>query len=235
MYTLAAIAVIILCKGIYDHYKLWRLGQPEDRERWCQVGPGLWRVVKGTLGHFRILRERYPGVMHWMFFWGFAIFALGTLSIAVRDHTGLPTFQGWYYLILSLMLNIFSLLVIIAVIMALWRRIVIKPDRIDNKTEDWISLAFVFFLVVTGLLLSGLRIAFTEDNWAFMETFRLFCFHMVFKHRFFALEGCPSSCLVGSCLYCHGICRLHALLQALSHYYRPGKSVSELRRPLLRL
>jgi len=166
MYTLAAIAVIILCKGIYDHYKLWRLGQPEDRERWCQVGPGLWRVVKGTLGHFRILRERYPGVMHWMFFWGFAIFALGTLSIAVRDHTGLPTFQGWYYLILSLMLNIFSLLVIIAVIMALWRRIVIKPDRIDNKTEDWISLAFVFFLVVTGLLLSGLRIAFTEDNWA---------------------------------------------------------------------
>ena len=22
------------------------MGQPEDRERWCQVGPGLWRVVR---------------------------------------------------------------------------------------------------------------------------------------------------------------------------------------------
>ena len=79
--------------------------------------------------------------MHWMIFWGFIIFALGTTSIAVHEHTGLPTFQGWYYLVVSFILNVFALLVIVAIVMALWRRLVAKPEGIDSQTDDWVVLA----------------------------------------------------------------------------------------------
>ncbi len=166
MYTLMVIAIIIFCKGVYDHYKLWKLGKPERRERWWPPGPGIVRVVKGTLGHARILREDYPGTMHFMIFWGFIIFALGTASIAVHEHTGLPTFQGWYYLVVSFILNVFALLVVVAILMALWRRLVARPEGIDSQTDDWVALAIIFLIVATGLLLGGLLIAITQDPWA---------------------------------------------------------------------
>ncbi len=166
MYTLMVIAIIIFCKGVYDHYKLWKLGKPERRERWWPPGPGIVRFIKGTLGHARILREDYPGTMHLMIFWGFIIFALGTV-VHRRARAYRPAhLPGLVLPGVSFILNVFALLVIVAIRMALWRRLVARPEGIDSQTDDWVALALIFLIVATGLLLGGLLIAITQDPWA---------------------------------------------------------------------
>jgi Fe-S oxidoreductase/nitrate reductase gamma subunit len=164
MYTMMVIAIAIFCWGLYSRFKQFRLGQREERLK--TPGPSIIRFLKNTVGHVRILRESYPGIMHWMIFWGFLIFALGTASIAMHEDLNLPTFQGGYYLILSFILNLFSLLAIAAIVMALWRRLVTKPDGIDSRADDYIVLGLIFLIVVTGLFLGGLLIVITQDPWA---------------------------------------------------------------------
>jgi Fe-S oxidoreductase/nitrate reductase gamma subunit len=164
MYGLMILAFIIFGKGVYDHYRLWRVGQPEDRRGSCRAGIG--RFLQNTLGHSRILRKSYPGILHWLIFWAFIILALGTMSIATHEHTGLPTFQGSYYLVLSLAMNLLGLLAMVAIVLFLWRRYVTRPDGLDSTAGDWVAPVFIFLVMTTGFLLSGVRIASAPDPWA---------------------------------------------------------------------
>src|SRR5208337_1042286 len=50
--------------------------------------------------------------------------------------------------------------------MALWRRLVTKPDGIDSGADDYIVLGLIFLIVVTGLFVGGLLIVITQDPWA---------------------------------------------------------------------
>lgn len=164
MYLLMFAAFAIFGKGVYDRYRLWRLGAPDDR---LELGvPGFVRFLKNSFGHSRLLREAYPGVMHWFFFWSFAAFVLGTLSIAVTEDLNIPLFQGAYYLLLSLIMDVLGLCAIAGIGMALWRRLVVKPAGIDNTPDDYITLALIGAILVTGFLLEGLRIAFNGDPWS---------------------------------------------------------------------
>jgi Fe-S oxidoreductase/nitrate reductase gamma subunit len=163
MYLLMVVAFAIFAKGVYDRYRLWRLGAPDDRLKDKQRG--LIRFFSHSFGHLRLLRETYPGVMHWFFFWSFAAFALGTLSIAVTEDLKIPLFQGAYYLVLSLIMDLLGLGAMVAVGMALWRRYGNKPEGIDNTPDDLISLLLIGAILVTGFMLEGLRIAFAGDPW----------------------------------------------------------------------
>ena len=163
MYLLMVVAFAVFAKGVYDRYRLWRLGASDE-----QVKPsmeGLIRFFTHSFGHLRLLRETYPGVMHWFFFWSFAVFMLGTLSIAVTEDLKIPLFRGAYYLLVSLAMDLLGLGAMIAIGMAAWRRYVAKPAGIDNTPDDLISLVLIGAILVTGFLLEGLRIAFAGDPW----------------------------------------------------------------------
>jgi Fe-S oxidoreductase/nitrate reductase gamma subunit len=163
MYTMMALAIIIFCWGVYSRFKIFKLGKSEERLK--TPGSSIMRFIKNTFGHVRILREIYPGIMHWTIFWGFIVFAIGTTSIAIHEHMNLPTFQGSYYLYLSFVLNIFAIMLIVAIIMAFWRRLITKPEGIDSGPEDYIVLGLIFLIVATGLFMGGLLIAITQDPW----------------------------------------------------------------------
>ncbi|MDA8236133.1 MAG: heterodisulfide reductase-related iron-sulfur binding cluster [Clostridia bacterium] len=162
MWLLTLVAFIIFGKGIYDRYKLWKLGVPEDRKNTASFS----RFLINSFGHLRLLKDLYPGIIHWLIFWGFVVFAIGTGSLVLEEDFGLPIFRGTYYLVLSLALDLFGIGAIIGVGLALWRRYATKPERLDNKPEDAISLGVILALLITGFLLEGLRIAFKGDPWA---------------------------------------------------------------------
>lgn len=162
MWLLMVVAFIIFGKGIYDKYKLWKLGVPEERKETASFS----RFLKNSFCHLRLLKEAYPGIMHALIFWGFVIFAIGTASIAIHEDLGIEIFDGYFYLIISLLLDLLGFGAIVGIVMASWRRYVTKPERLDNKPEDAISLGLILTLLVTGFLLEGFRIATTNDPWA---------------------------------------------------------------------
>ncbi len=189
LYLLAVIVVGILIYALYRRYKLWRLGGAEDR--FSHIGKRIWKfittgIVDGLLhrkffsivnglGHRPLLtkdflpKESYAGLIHFFIFIGCIILLLGAFLDAI-SHYFFHFLQGSLYLGYSLVTDVGGILVLIGVILAIIRRYIQKPDRLDNKREDLIALLLIFIVVVTGFIVEGFRIAATElqtaPSWA---------------------------------------------------------------------
>ncbi|CDX02580.1 CoB--CoM heterodisulfide reductase iron-sulfur subunit D [Desulfitobacterium hafniense] len=104
--------------------------------------------------------------MHAMIFWGFALLFFATLIVAIQADFGLQIFRGPLYLFIKVTANLFGLLALLGILMALWRRYVIRPRRLDNTKDDVIILALILVILVTGFIVQGLRMAIEPDPWA---------------------------------------------------------------------
>ena len=69
--------------------------------------------------------------------------------------------QGSFYLGYSVITDSFGILAIVGVILAIIRRYIQKPARLDNKWDDLAALLLILVVVVTGFIVEGLRIAAT--------------------------------------------------------------------------
>jgi Fe-S oxidoreductase/nitrate reductase gamma subunit len=174
VYLISLIAVIVLILGIRKRIKLWKLGQPEKRtdQIWTRIKSVLWF----GFGHGRTLKELYPGIFHFLLFWGFVILFIGTLIIFLQEDIFSPIFNyfffhGNFYLWFSLILDIFGGLAIIGVLIALYRRYITRPERLDNILDDAATLILLLLILVTGFLVEGFRIASDFpgfERWSFV-------------------------------------------------------------------
>ena len=181
IYALGVIALSVFIYALYRRYKLWRLGRPDDR--FNHLGKRIWAfVVTGVidiwlhrkflgvadgLGHRRFSvrdlrpQEFYPGIIHFLIFTGCIIFLLAAFLDFI-SHYFFHFMQGSFYLGYSVVVDGFGILVVIGVILALIRRYVQKPDRLDNRGEDLVALLIILIVVVSGFIVEGFRIAATE-------------------------------------------------------------------------
>lgn len=164
LYLLFIIALIFFSYGVFKRVQLWKLGQPENR--WKDVGQGIKDVIIYGLFHKRILKDPYPGLMHLGLFVGFVFLAFATAIITLQADFGVHIFKGWLYLFIKLTSNFFGLVALLAIMVAAYRRYIQRPDRLDNKPDDAITLALLFTILVTGFVIQGVRIATIPDPWA---------------------------------------------------------------------
>jgi len=188
IYALAAVAVGVFIYALYRRYKLWRLGGPNNRFNQLGKRTRLFLVsavdlllhrkfcgIADGLGHRRFLlkdlrpREFYPGLIHFLIFAGCIIFLLGAFLDFI-SHYFFHFLHGSFYLGFSLAVDVFGLLVLLGVVLALVRRYIQRPDRLDNKAEDLIALFLILAVVASGFLVEGFRLAATElktsPDWA---------------------------------------------------------------------
>ncbi|MCY3825497.1 MAG: heterodisulfide reductase-related iron-sulfur binding cluster [Nitrospinae bacterium] len=164
VYLFAAAAIGVMSYGIYQRVRLWRLGGGELRTD--KPVKRLWGVVDELVVHRRMLRDPYPGLMHLFIFYGFFAELIATSMIAVQEWTGIHYLKGNLYLGYSLLSDGFGLLGIVGLLMALWRRLVMKPERMNSVLDDYLALWLLLLVFVQGFVVEGLRIAATElrDN-----------------------------------------------------------------------
>ncbi|MFZ5753576.1 MAG: heterodisulfide reductase-related iron-sulfur binding cluster [Bacillota bacterium] len=163
MYGVFVVVLGIFFYGLYRHYTLWRMGKPEARLN--NYAQRIVQVLMGTLLHKKIFRETFPGLMHGFIFYGFLILFIGTLIVGLQADLGWQVLYGNFYLLFSLLTDLFGLLVLVGLGMAFYRRYFLKPDRLDNRADDALVLAILFVVVITGFLLEGLRMVATQDPW----------------------------------------------------------------------
>jgi len=164
IYLFGLIALALFIYGYYQIYRRVSVGSPEQRnDNW---GRRLGGMITETFGQKRIIREGYAGSMHFMIFWGFVVMFIGTLVVMGEADFGLKTMWGDFYLGLSLALDLVGLLAIAGIVMAMVRRYILKPDRLDNTPDDLYVLLLILAILLTGFLLEGLRIVSTQDPWA---------------------------------------------------------------------
>jgi Fe-S oxidoreductase/nitrate reductase gamma subunit len=168
IYGLAAVTMAIFAYGVWMRIKAYRMGRPAEG-RLANPGARLGALLKNWIGQLRVIKETYQGLAHLMIFWGFVALFIGT-SLTVLDEdgyrilTGHKFIQGNFYVVFSFLLDLFGLLAIIGVGMAIYRRYVMRPESLDNKPEDAVFLLLLMGVLVTGFLTEGARIGVMMAN-----------------------------------------------------------------------
>lgn len=149
--VILAAAVVAFLLSAFRLIRLVRLGQPDPRLK-GEFFKRLRTMFLYAFAQKRVLAEGF-GYNHLLLFWGFMV-----LFVANGEFVISGLFPGFslrllgsvVYPVLTFAFDLMSLIVLICVALALFRRLVIRPDYIDYKSAD----AFLILSLVAGLMLA---------------------------------------------------------------------------------
>lgn len=123
-----------------------------------------------ALGQVRILEKAYPGIMHFLIFWGVTIQVLGTIINILNMLLFFPwviTFpRGTAYLIYELVMDLAGVAILAGVAMAFFRRLVLRPKTLETRWDDYYALSLLALIPLLGFTLEGTRLLATNPPWA---------------------------------------------------------------------
>lgn len=165
IYIFMFIAVFYLLYTVIKRVKIWRQGKSELRTDFPEKR--IIAVIKYAFLQAKVLKEKYAGIMHGSIFFGFVVLFIVTMIIVVQeDFTGLffhyHFIHGDFYIIWSLFGDVFGVVVLAGLLMAIYRRYFVKPTRLDTKATDTFALVLITFIVLTGFFNESMRIALTD-------------------------------------------------------------------------
>ena len=166
LYTLAAITLGVLGWGIYKHVRRILNGQPVTFPTPAQAGR-LGRALLTVLSNRTVLnRHNLGGGMHLLIMWGFIVLFVGTTIVAVEYDLfhkimGMEHFmlQGWFFLGFEFITDLFGVLLVGGLFIALIRRYVLNRRQLKRQSVDWILPVLLLIIGVTGFVVEGFRLA----------------------------------------------------------------------------
>jgi Fe-S oxidoreductase/nitrate reductase gamma subunit len=141
----------------WRHYRLWHLGKDENRSD--QLAKRVKTLLAVTFGHMRFWKEPYPGTMHFLIFWGAVLVFLGKIVRLFSYPVGLTIPPQTLFKYASFVSEIGGLLVIIGGAMAVYRRYILKPTRLETTPERTLIFVWGVTLLITGYFAKGYRIS----------------------------------------------------------------------------
>jgi len=163
-YALFALSSLLCGFGLYRRALLWLGGVP-DKTRlndWNRRFDQLWRNV---LKQESVRRDKDAGPFHNLIVSGFVVLLFTTTMVFLDHDLGLEIYRGQFYLVVTVLSDLFGLLLLAGVAKAFHRRYIQRPNRLHSTRADALILITLALLVVQGFLLEGLRIHVTTDPW----------------------------------------------------------------------
>ena len=170
-YFLATVTVVVFAYGTYGRFARYAEGSDDWFDRLDDL-PGriasAAKIVASNEKQFN--RDLVGGLMHAFILWGFLTLLIATtilfidewyrvFTIAMGDRQSF--WVGDFYLSYQLVTDALGLLFVVGLSVAIWRRYVVRSERLWGKHTDWEDAFLVwslFALGVGGFLLEGLRI-----------------------------------------------------------------------------
>jgi Fe-S oxidoreductase/nitrate reductase gamma subunit len=140
----------------WRHYRLWYLGKEENRS---DHGATRLKTLFAVTFGLRFWKELYPGSMHFLIFWGAIIIFLGKIVRLFSYPVGLTNPPQSIFKYASFVSEIGGLLVIIGGCLAVYRRYIVKPSRLETKPTNTLIYLGGIVLLITGYFIKGYRIA----------------------------------------------------------------------------
>jgi Fe-S oxidoreductase len=148
-----------------------RAAQPENRLD--HVSQRLKSLVAIGFGQRKLLYEKGPGWMHAAIFAGFIVVAFRTLTLIIRGFDAdwrIPGLNEGYLVVH----NLLEVVVIVAVLYGLGRRLFTRPERLRFSGEAVAILCWIGLLMLTDLLGDAAKFqlpgAHAEEGWAWAAT-----------------------------------------------------------------
>ncbi len=126
---------------------------------------------KNALLQVRIYDNAYAGVMHAMIFWGVTIQLIGTAILLMQMKLFVPFVElsfprGQLYLTSELMMDLAGVAILTGVLMAAFRRMILRPKALDTQWDDVFALILLFIIPVVGFTLEGTRLLAADPPWS---------------------------------------------------------------------
>lgn len=130
----------------------------------------LGETLLYALGQIRTLQKFYPGIMHLLIFWGVLIQVIGTaikiMQMGLFVPFTWPLFSKGVYFAYELVMDLAGAAILLGVLLALIRRLIVKPDFMENSWDDFYALVLLALIPIVGYLNEGLRILVWKPDWA---------------------------------------------------------------------
>jgi Fe-S oxidoreductase len=179
-YVLIFVSTAIFVWGVARLALKYRRGRST-----ASVGGAGRRALRAAAIVFthRWIKRRDPlaGLGHALIFYGFLVLFAGTSILAFQDDVAKPLFgfdfwRGSFYLGYSLVLDVFGIALAVGLGIMAVKRGIVRPSRLDYRRPDrdedrrgyvigdWVFLASLFFLALSGFLLESFRITQTKPS-----------------------------------------------------------------------
>jgi len=170
IFILAMLAFLWSC---YRRFSLIFIGRPEDR--FSHAAQRLKSVFQFPFAQRCAVNKRYKfGLNHAVLFWCFMILMLANIEFLLHglapEYISYSLTPDGVYFTLSCMFDIVSILALIAVVLAMIRRLAFAPPNIEARSPDaFVILTLVGLLMVAFFGLHSAEIARgTERAFAYM-------------------------------------------------------------------
>ncbi len=133
--------------------------------RFDQVGRRLFNVITIAFGQSKLMRDPVAGSIHFLIFWGFMLFLFAVVEAIIQGFYSSFSlaFLGPIYSAITIIQDVFGVLVILAVIVALLRRYVFTIPRLQvdksASLDATIILSLIMLVVVSMMFESMASIA----------------------------------------------------------------------------
>ena len=123
-----------------------------------------------VLAQRKVMKKKYPGLMHLLIYLGFIVLFIGTLLVFL-DYDIWTTFfhqqflVGNFYLVYEASLDAFGLVAIAGLLFAIFRRSVTKPSNLPNSRGDVFIFSILLVILITGYIMEGIRLAVDNPPW----------------------------------------------------------------------
>ena len=139
------------------YIKLFRITKPAFPVR--DIRKRILLTLRVAMGQSKMFRKPFTGFMHALVFWGFLVILIGSIEMVIDGLTGsersLKVLGGLYELIIALG-DVFALLVVIAILIFLGRRLFLHVKRFEGIEMKYIShldakvaLSIILLLMLT--------------------------------------------------------------------------------------
>jgi Fe-S oxidoreductase len=142
----------------YEAYRLIKLGGKENRID--RIPERIQALFVYVLGQLRVFADPFAGIIHAFIFWGFLVLSIGygnALISAFIPGFHFPLTRTPLFLTMH---DIFALMVIVSVVLAVFRRVVLRPERLEYTNEAVIILGMIFLIVTFDFASEGFKTAF---------------------------------------------------------------------------
>ena len=175
--VIASVFIIVLLTALrlskmLSHAKSSSFGRTNN------INQRVKNVIVNVFAQNRVVKTR-AGVFHALIFWGFIVMTLGALEIFTKEI--IPIFDltvlGDGYNGFIFLQEVFTLIVIAAVLVGLYRRLLIKPERLQSSLKGTIDGTIILVAIllhsIASLLAKAGEIAISEldPDWAFASNF----------------------------------------------------------------
>jgi Fe-S oxidoreductase len=155
---LVLLAIVVFVYSMSRRIRVLIAGRPDNR--FGQIPRRILETLRFAFAQERMFRDFYAGFFHILIFAGFVVLTVRSIALVVEGSIPgfvlLPGPPGDYYTLLK---DVFEVLTLAGVLLAVLRRAFARPERLDLSMDAWLILFLIGLLMATDLVAAGAQLA----------------------------------------------------------------------------